>query len=82
MNENRQKLQSLLTDVFLLEPDEFRFELTRADVRTWDSLAVVSIAVGVEEVFGYHMKPEQAIAVDSVADIIAVLESNGISFDG
>lgn len=78
---NRDKLQDLLIDIFLLEPEEFRFDLLREEVDTWDSLGIVSMAVGVEETFGYHFKPEEATGIKGVPDIIAILESKGIRFD-
>ena len=78
---NRERLKDLLVDVFLLEPSTFRFNLTREEVDTWDSLGVVAMAVGIQETFGYHMKPEEAVAVKGVQDIINILESKGISFD-
>lgn len=77
---NRDKLQSLLIDVFLLDPSEFHFEMTRDEVETWDSLGVVSMAVGVHETFGYHFTPEEATGIASVPDIIRILESKGIDF--
>lgn len=77
---NREKLQDLLQDILLLDPSEFRFDLRREEVETWDSLSVVSIAVGVDETFGYHFAPEEAIAITGVRDIITILESKGISF--
>jgi acyl carrier protein len=77
---NREKLSDLLLDIFLLEPEEFSFDLTREDVETWDSLAVVSVAVGVKETFGYHFTPEEATGVVRVQDIIDLLENKGISF--
>jgi acyl carrier protein len=80
MSENREKLKQLLEDVLLLAPNEFSFELHRDQVETWDSMAIVAIAVGVDEEFGHHMKPEEANAVTSVADIVAFLESKGVSF--
>lgn len=77
---NLEKLKQLFLDVFLLEPDEFRLDLKKEDVLTWDSLGVVSIAVGLHETFGYHMTPDQAMSVKSVRDIISILESEGILF--
>jgi acyl carrier protein len=53
----------------------------REDVNSWDSLAVVALAVGIEETFGYHLRPDEAVAIKGVQDIISVLESKGISFD-
>ena len=77
---NREKLQDLLLDILLLDPSEFRFDLKRDEVETWDSMSVVAIAVGVDETFGYHFSPEEAIAITGVGDIIEVLEAKGISF--
>jgi acyl carrier protein len=78
---NRDELKALLQEVFLLTPEEFRFDMTRDDVETWDSLGVVSLAVGVHETFGYHMTPEEASSLRSFGDVVAILESKGIRFD-
>jgi len=77
---NHDKLKDLLIDTFLLEDAEYSVDLTREDVDTWDSLGVVSLAVGVHETFGYHFTPEEATGIGSVADIVRLLESKGISF--
>ena len=78
---NREKLQALVVDTFLLDPAEFRLELKREQIDTWDSLGVVTLAVGVEQVFGYHLKPEEATGLKSVQDLVDVLQSKGIRFD-
>ena len=78
---NKEKLQTLVYDVFLLSPEEFRFDLKRSEVETWDSLGIVSMAVGVQQAFGYHFTPEEATGIQSVNDIIKVLTSKGISFE-
>ncbi len=80
--DNRDKLRDLLTDVLLLTDEEFSYDLKREDVETWDSLAVVAIVAGVEETFGYHLTPEEALAMTGVRDLIATLEREGISFEG
>ena len=77
---NREKLEDLLLDVLLLDPSEFNFGLKREEIQTWDSMAVVAIAVGVDETFGYHFTPEEATSLTGVADIIRILETRGISF--
>lgn len=79
--DNMEKLQELLVDVLLLEPQEFSPELSRDQIETWDSLAVVSVAVGLHDTFGYHPTPEEATALHSVQDIIQLLSAHGISFD-
>jgi len=78
---NREKLKNVLLDIFLLAPNEFTFDLTRDDIDTWDSLGVVSLAVGIHETFGYHMTPEEATGLRSIPDLISLLESKGIAFD-
>lgn len=78
---NKEKLQNLIQDVFLLAPEEFRFDLKRSEVETWDSFGVVSMAVGVQQTFGYHFTPEEATSIQGVDDIIKVLSAKGIAFD-
>ncbi len=76
-----QKLEDLMTDILLLDSGEFHLGLTRDDVETWDSLATVSIAVGLHETFGHHPTPEEAMTLASIGEIITWLESKGLSFD-
>ena len=78
---NREKLKDLLMDVFLIEPSEFRFDMMRDEIESWDSLGVVSMALGIQETFGYHMKPEEAVAIKGFQQIIELLDSKGIKFD-
>lgn len=77
---NKDKLKQLVVDVFVIEPEAFRLDLRRDEIDTWDSLGVVSLAVGVQETFGYHFTPEEAVSVQSVGDIVKILESKGITF--
>lgn len=78
---SKEKLQTLIQDVFLLDPAEFRFDLKRDEVETWDSFGVVSMAVGVQEAFGYHLTPEEAINITGVEDIMKLLSDKGILFN-
>ena len=78
--ENRQKLRDLLMEVLLLTDEEFSFDLKREQVETWDSLAVVAIAAGIDETFGYHFTPNEAVGLTGVRDIINILEREGIRF--
>lgn len=81
MSDNFEKLRELMQDVLLLEPGEYALDLTRSDVNTWDSLAIVSLAIGIDETFGYHPTPDEAIALKSVRGIVSLLQSKGIAFD-
>jgi acyl carrier protein len=77
---NLEKLEQLFVDVFLLAPGEWTLTLSREDVDTWDSLGVVSLGVGIQETFGYHPTAEEAVALRSVDDVIALLETHGVHF--
>jgi acyl carrier protein len=77
---NRDKLKELLLDVFLLNPEELRFDLNREEIDTWDSLGVVSLAVGVHEVFGYHLTPEEATSLSGVGELMSLLAAKGVDF--
>jgi acyl carrier protein len=78
---NSEQLKKLILDLFLLDPAEFRWDLRRDEIDTWDSLGVVSLAVGVEETFGYHFTPEEAMGVANIQDIVRILTSKGIAFE-
>lgn len=78
---NREKLQKLIEDVFLLDPSEFSFDLRRSAVETWDSFGVVSLAVGVQQTFGHHFTAEEANGIQGVEDVLQLLTSKGVSFD-
>ena len=73
-----EKLTDLLCDVFLIDEEDASNGLRRSDVDTWDSLGTVALAVGVEEVFGYHMTPEEANGLESVGELVTLLQSRGV----
>lgn len=78
---NTDKLKELVAEVFLIDPSEFRVDLKRQQIETWDSLGIVSLAVGVQETFGYHLSQDEAIGITGIVDLVRILEARGISFD-
>jgi acyl carrier protein len=78
--ENWQKLRDLLMDVLLLSDQEFSLDMRRDQVETWDSLAIVAIAAGIDETFGYHFTSDEAVSITGVRDIVKILEREGIGF--
>jgi acyl carrier protein len=78
---NRERLKSVMLDILLMEPDEFTFDLQRDQAETWDSLAIVAIAVGIQETFGYHLTQDEAMSIRGVQDIIAILRQKGVPID-
>ena len=80
MTANRDKLKQLVIDVFLLSESQFNFEIKRDQVANWDSLGTISLAVGIQETFGYHFTPDEAIGISSIRELIKILDSKGVSF--
>jgi acyl carrier protein len=78
---NAEKLRQLVLDVFLLDRSEFRFDLTRDAIDTWDSLGVVSLSVGIHETFGYQLTPEETANLGGIGELVALLNRNGISVE-
>lgn len=76
-----EKLEGLLTEVFLLEDGEFSIDLKRENINSWDSLGTVAMAVGIQDVFGYHMTPDEAISINSVSEIIDLLRQKKAAFN-
>lgn len=82
MSPNDAKLRDLLVDILLIDDDQYRDENGPDAIETWDSLAMVRMAAGIEGVFGYSMTPEEMVSLDSIGDIKAILRARDIRFDG
>lgn len=78
VNGNDDKLKALLVDIFMMDESQYKDENGPMQIDTWDSLATVSMAVGVHEEFGHHMTPEEVGEIRKIADIKAFLRRNGV----
>jgi acyl carrier protein len=81
MSPNDLKLRNLLVEILLIDDDQYRDENGPDAIETWDSLAMVRIAIGIEESFGYGMTPDEIVSLDSIGNIKAILRSHDIRFD-
>ncbi len=68
------KLKQLIAQLFKVSPDELSDQTGPGDVPGWDSLGHVTLMVEVQKQFGTHVPVEDAIEVESIADLVAVLE--------
>jgi len=39
------------------------------------------MAVGIQDVFGYHMTPDEAMSINQVLDIVDILKEKGVAFN-
>jgi acyl carrier protein len=81
MSPNDVKLRDLLVEILLIDEEQYRDENGPDTIETWDSLAMVRIAAGVQDAFAYTMTPEEMVSLESIADIKAILRAHDVGFD-
>lgn len=66
-------LQPIFDDVFGEEAVPLTMETTSDDIATWDSVAHVSIIVGVEKEFDIMFDPEEIMDMASVGALVETI---------
>jgi acyl carrier protein len=72
-----RRLVKILTQVFGLRADQITPELTKEGVSSWDSLKQMDLVMSVEREFGISLEINDIVRMDSVANIVAVLQDKG-----
>ena len=75
-----KRLISVLAEVFGLKADQIVPELTKEDVGSWDSLKQMDLVTSLEREFGITLEIPDIIKLNSVANIIDVLNGKGVNF--
>lgn len=78
---NRDRLKRLLLDVFLLNEADFRWDMTREQIPTWDSIGAVSLVVGLQDTFGCRLTQAEALSLRTIHDVVQVLTEKGVVLD-
>jgi len=68
------RLKQLIARLFKVGHEDLTDETGPGDVPGWDSLGHVTLMVEIQKQFGTHVPVEDAIEVESIADLVAVLE--------
>ncbi|MEZ5358262.1 MAG: acyl carrier protein [Candidatus Zixiibacteriota bacterium] len=82
MTPNDEKLMRILEEVLLIDESQYNDDYGPDEIETWDSLATVNIAAGLEKEFGYSMDPEVMAELECIGDIKEALKGGGVSFQG
>jgi acyl carrier protein len=82
MTDTAAQLRSLMADLFRCNEAELTDETGPGDINGWDSLGHVSLMSEIQVRFGKHIPVEDAIEIESVADIIRLLESTEVPCGG
>ncbi len=74
MENLKQQLLELIADLFKCDVATLSDETGPGDLPAWDSLGHVALMARVQEKFGRHVPVEDAIEVESIADLLEILE--------
>lgn len=73
MDETTEKLTQLIARLFRCEVSDLNDGTGPGDVPGWDSLGHVTLMVEIQKQFGSHVPLEDAIEVESIADLAGIL---------
>ena len=73
MDEDLNKLKSIIADVLNVDPDEIREDTTFADDLGADSLDMYQILMGMEEEYGITVPEQEALEVKNVRDALELI---------
>jgi acyl carrier protein len=68
------RLKELIANLFKCDVASLADTTGPGDIPGWDSLGHVTLMAEVQKVFGKHVPVEDAIEVESIADLTAVLD--------
>ena len=74
MSEMNGKLKALIAGLFKCGVDELSDETGPGDIAGWDSLGHVALMAEIQNQFGTHVPVEDAIEVESIADLTEILD--------
>jgi len=75
MSDSEIELKKLMADLFQCNESELSNETGPGDINGWDSLGHVSLMSEIQSRFGKHIPVEDAIEIESIADIVSLLNS-------
>jgi acyl carrier protein len=74
MSATNTKLKALIADLFKCDVAEVTDATGPGDIPGWDSLGHVMLMTEIQRQFDSHVPVEDAIEVESVADLTRILE--------
>ncbi len=75
MSDTTSELRKLMADLFQCSQQELTDETGPGDINGWDSLGHVTLMTEIQNRFGKHIPVEDAIEIESIADIVKLLDS-------
>ena len=80
MSSNQdKKLKNILAKVLLIDETEISDEMSRKNVKEWDSMAHLMLVSEIESAFEVTMDDDDIMEIQTVADIKKTLQKLGIT---
>ncbi|HEV7398478.1 MAG TPA: acyl carrier protein [Pyrinomonadaceae bacterium] len=80
MNENLEKLRHCFADSLQVDLIEITDSLNQKSIAKWDSLAMISLIVEIEAVFGVSFQVSELTELNSFSAAVEALKRKGVSF--
>ena len=74
MDTTSERLKQLVAELFKCDVRDVSDATGPGDIAGWDSLGHVTLMAAIQERFGRHVPVEDAVEVESIADLAAILE--------
>ena len=68
------KLAEIVAEIFFIDEDEVKPELTPGDLSLWDSLNHLRLVTAVEEEFGIKLSMNEIQSIDSISKLNELVE--------
>lgn len=72
--DTNARLKVLIANLFKCDVSELTDAVGPGDVPGWDSLGHVTLMAEIQKQFGTHVPIEDAIEVESISDLVNILE--------
>lgn len=78
-NSTDEKLKDILAKVLLIDESKISDEMSRKNLKEWDSMAHLMLVSEIESAFEVTMEDDDIMEIQTVGDIKKTLEKLGIS---
>ena len=72
------KLEEIIANIFELEPEQIKKEMTPEDIETWDSLSQLNLLSTIEKEFKIKLEFDEIFTVMKIDDIYKLLSKKGV----
>jgi acyl carrier protein len=72
--DTNAQLKTLIANLFKCDAAQLTDSVGPGEVPGWDSLGHVTLMAEIQKQFGKHVPVEDAIEVESIADLVAILD--------